>query len=135
MAPKDTFANRLSLALKIRDMTQQELAEKSGLGKSRISHYVCGRYEAKQDGLYQIAKALDVSEAWLMGYDCPMEREERSGKKSKAEDTASTRERLFGYFDDMTEEGQELLLRMAESLHCNYEKPPLSDMSQRASGT
>lgn len=135
MEPKDTFANRLRIALQIRGMTQQELAEKSGLGKSRISHYVCGRYEAKQDGLYRIAKALNVSEAWLMGYDCEMEREEHSVKKKFKAEAVSSRGRLCGYFDDMTEEGQELLLRMAESLHCNYERPPLHDMPRRTSGT
>lgn len=30
----------------------------------------------KQTGVYLIAKALDVSEAWLMGYDVPIERVE-----------------------------------------------------------
>jgi len=33
-----------------------------------------GRYEAKQEALYLIAKALNVNEAWLMGHDVPKER-------------------------------------------------------------
>ena len=32
-----------------------------------------GRYKAKQDGVYLLAQALNVSEVWLMGYDVPME--------------------------------------------------------------
>jgi hypothetical protein len=31
-------------------------------------------YEAKQTALYLLAKELGVSEAWLMGYDVPMDR-------------------------------------------------------------
>lgn len=70
----DTFQNRLNKALKIRDMKPVELAQRTGLSKARISQYTNGVYEAKQKALYLIAQALDVSEAWLMGHDVPMER-------------------------------------------------------------
>ena len=55
-------------------MKQVDLVEKTGLGKSAISQYCSGVYEPKQRALYKLAKALDVSEAWLMGYDVGMER-------------------------------------------------------------
>lgn len=71
---KDSFSKRLNEALSIRGMKPIELSEKTGLHKSRISQYINGVYEAKQDALYVIAKALNVNEAWLMGYDVPMER-------------------------------------------------------------
>ena len=32
----------------------------------------------KQDGIYLLAKALDVDEAWLMGLDVPMDRDDKS---------------------------------------------------------
>lgn len=48
--------------------------KKTGLGKSAVSQYYSGKYEPKQKGIYLIANALDVNEAWLMGYDVPMER-------------------------------------------------------------
>ena len=70
----DSFTNRLNEALSLRNMKQIELAEKSGLSKSRINHYVNGLYDAKQDAIFLMAKALDVNEAWLMGYDVPIER-------------------------------------------------------------
>lgn len=70
----DTFANRLNTAIRIRDIKPIELSEKTGIDKSKISSYMSGRYKAKQDGVYLLAKALDVNEAWLMGCDIPMER-------------------------------------------------------------
>lgn len=44
------------------------------IGRNDISQYVSGKFEPRQTKLYILAKALDVSEAWLMGYDVPMER-------------------------------------------------------------
>lgn len=73
---KDNFSSRLQKALTIRDMKQADLVEKTGLPKSAISQYVSGKYEPKQKGIFLIAQALDVSEAWLMGYDVPMNRVE-----------------------------------------------------------
>ena len=70
----DTFANRLCQAMKIRNIKAVELCEKTGIDKSKISSYMSGRYKAKQDGVYLLAKALNVNEAWLMGLDVPMEK-------------------------------------------------------------
>lgn len=70
----DTFTNRLNTAIRIRNIKPVELSEKTGIDKSKISSYMSGRYKAKQDGVYLLAKALDVNEAWLMGCDVPMER-------------------------------------------------------------
>lgn len=39
------------------------------LNKSDLSQYVSGKVEPGQDKLFVLAKALRVSEAWLMGYD------------------------------------------------------------------
>lgn len=44
------------------------------LGKSILSQYVSGRTEPGQDKLTILGLALNVSEAWLMGYDVPMDR-------------------------------------------------------------
>lgn len=71
---KETFSKRMKETMELRNMKQIELCEKTGLRKSAISQYLSGTYEPKQKGVYLIAKALDVSEAWLMGYDVPIER-------------------------------------------------------------
>lgn len=69
-----TVAERIRKALEIRGMKQIDLVERTGIGKSSISTYLSGDYEPKQKNLYKIAKVLDVSEAWLLGEDVPMER-------------------------------------------------------------
>lgn len=71
----DTFANRLNKAILLRNIKPIELSEKTGIDKSKISSYMSGRYKAKQDGVYLLARALNVNEAWLMGLDVPMDRE------------------------------------------------------------
>ena len=71
----DTFSNRLNLAMTIRNIKASLLSEQTGISKSSLSEYLNGKYEAKQNGIFLLAKALNVSEAWLMGCDVPMERD------------------------------------------------------------
>ena len=70
------IAERLKNALEIRDISQSELSRKTGIGKSSISTYLTGEYEPKQKNIYKMALALNVNEAWLMGADVPMERQD-----------------------------------------------------------
>lgn len=44
------------------------------LNKSDLSQFVNGKFTPGQWKLTILGLALDVSEAWLMGYDVPMER-------------------------------------------------------------
>lgn len=69
-----TPSARLKQALELRKMKQIELAEKTGISKPRISCYLSGKYEPKQEALYQLGKALNVAEMWLAGYDIPYDR-------------------------------------------------------------
>lgn len=62
-------AERIQKGLKIRDLKQSDLCRITGIPKSAMSQYIKGTFEPKQDRVYLIAKALDVSEAWLMGFD------------------------------------------------------------------
>ncbi len=74
----DTFSNRLKTAMRIRNIKATELSVKTGIAKSSLSEYINGKYEAKQDGVFLLARALNVNEAWLMGCDVPMERTDTS---------------------------------------------------------
>lgn len=69
------FNNRLKTAMNIKSVTQSELCEKTGIPKSAMSQYLSGNFKPKQNRTHSLAKALDVNEAWLMGYDVPMERQ------------------------------------------------------------
>lgn len=71
---KSTFAERLSEILQEQNIRQIDLCKKTGIGKSAMSQYLRGSFAPKQQKLYDLAAALNVSEAWLMGYDVPRER-------------------------------------------------------------
>lgn len=68
------FHIRLQQAMDMRKINQTELCEKTGIPKSAMSQYISGAFKPKQKRTYLLAQALDVDEAWLMGYDVPMER-------------------------------------------------------------
>ena len=67
------FAERLRMALDSRNMKATELSELTGINKSTISQYLSNEYVAKRDRIELFAKILNVNEAWLIGYDVPME--------------------------------------------------------------
>ena len=70
----ETCAQRIKTALKIREMKQVDLCNMAKVPKSSLSLYLSGAYEPRQDRLAEMSQVLNVSEAWLMGYDVPMER-------------------------------------------------------------
>lgn len=69
-----SIASRLREAMDIRGKKQVDLERETGVNRSAISRYLSGEYEPKSKPIYELARALDVSEQWLMGYDAPMER-------------------------------------------------------------
>lgn len=71
-----TFSRRLSQIMSDTGVSAAELSRKTGISEAVISQYRSGKYEPKQDRLEEFAKAFNVSEAWLMGYDVPMDRKE-----------------------------------------------------------
>ena len=75
MAEKVSCAYRIREAFRIKDMTQADLCRATGIKKSAMSQYCSGSLVPRQDRTHIIAVALNVSEAWLMGFDVPMERQ------------------------------------------------------------
>lgn len=73
---KEACYKRIRQAMELRGIKAVDLVQATGLGKSAISQYISGKYEPKQVAIHKIAKALNVSEAWLMGYDVPIQRAE-----------------------------------------------------------
>ena len=73
---KEACYKRIRQAMELRGIEAVDLVQATGLGKSAISQYISGKYEPKQVAIHKIAKALNVSEAWLMGYDVPIQRAE-----------------------------------------------------------
>lgn len=67
-------SDRLKELMANRDVKQVDITSATGITKGALSSYISGRYEPKQDNIYLLAKYFNVSEAWLMGYDVPMEK-------------------------------------------------------------
>lgn len=72
--PIAEFKNRLREALNIRGMKAAELSRRAKVPEGAISYYLAGKSQPKGDRLHQLSVELGVSEAWLLGYDIPMDR-------------------------------------------------------------
>ena len=105
-----TCADRLKEALTIKGLKQSDLCRLTGIPKSAISQYISGAFEPKQDRVYLLSKALNVSEAWLMGLDVPMEREKNA--PSESESLTEGEQMLIDLFRRVPEEQQQLVLQM-----------------------
>ncbi|WP_411842214.1 LexA family protein [Salinicoccus sp. HZC-1] len=66
---ENIFQERLKQAIKESGLSQAEVSKRSGISRGSITDYLKGRYEAKQDKVYDLAKVLGVRSEWLMGYN------------------------------------------------------------------
>ncbi|HFI0088616.1 TPA: helix-turn-helix domain-containing protein [Streptococcus suis] len=73
-----------------RNLRQVDILEKSKpyqielgvkMGRSALSQYVTGNSKPDDKKLSLLSKTLNVSEAWLMGYDVPREREIKNSQQ------------------------------------------------------
>ena len=108
---QETISVRIKKALKIKGMKQAELCKLANIPKSSLSQYLSGDFEPKQDRIYLIAKALNVSEAWLMGFDVPMERQAKM-VSSEEPKLSEGEQMLLDLFRLVPEDKQELVLQM-----------------------
>ena len=68
-------SRRIREILSLRNLSQQELADKSGVAKASISQYVNGTHVPGNKKAGQMAEVLKCDPLWLMGFDVPMEKE------------------------------------------------------------
>lgn len=80
---KKELRDRLQEAMGVRGLRAVDIVERTGIPKGTISYYISGKTEPKSDRLYILAQALDVNEAWLLGYDVPMTRTEDQKKNDQ----------------------------------------------------
>ena len=71
---KVDIKERIKQGLEIREITQSQLATRANIDKGQLSSYISGKYKPRQNNIDALAVALNVNEAWLMGFDVPMER-------------------------------------------------------------
>lgn len=61
--------DRINEGMTMRGLTAAELAVKAGMNKSSLSRYLSGETIPRSLAIGKLAAALDVSPAWLLGYD------------------------------------------------------------------
>lgn len=101
--------DRIKEAMELKGIKQAELVEKTGIDKGQISSYLSGKYKPKQVNLELIARALFVDEAWLMGFDVPMERAEHKTSKIEAP-------LIMQYYDMLNDIGKREATKRVEEL-------------------
>ena len=78
------FAGRLKELMDLHSYKQVDILNKTlpeqknlniSLSKSQLSHYVNVKVEPSADRIYLIAKSFNVDEAWLLGFDVPMRKD------------------------------------------------------------
>lgn len=79
------------------------------LNKSDLSQYVSGKVEPNQDKLFILARALNVNEAWLMGYDVQV-------SKDFSENSAAYDFQLIEKFSLLNKRDQEIVMGMIDSM-------------------
>lgn len=80
MNQKSEFKDRLHEVMKLKGLRATDIVTHTSIPKGAISYYLSGKTQPKSDRLYILAKYLNVSEAWLLGYDVPMARTEMQKK-------------------------------------------------------
>ena len=115
MLEKVSCAERIRRGLTIREMSQKDLCDATGIPKSAMSQYCKGSFVPKQNRTALIAKALNVDEAWLMGYDVPMEKEEPAPENESGH-------RLPAGYDKLTPENRAIVDRLIADLANNQSK-------------
>lgn len=105
-----TIAERLNEAIKLKGKKQIDLVQGTGVNKSTISRYLRGEREPKQTALLKLARVLDVSEAWLMGFDVSMERNKTL--TSERQMLSEGEKMLLELFNQVPKDQQRMVIEM-----------------------
>lgn len=99
MSNKVEFRDRLREAMQERGLRAADLVERTEIPKVTISYYLSGKTQPKADRVYKIAQVLDVSEAWLMGYDVAKSRTEAQKKNDQVVKLVAQLKNNVGFYD------------------------------------
>ena len=122
---KSSLKSRLYEAMTIRGKKAVDLTRELDIPKSAVSQYLSGKSQNMDSArLYAIAKYLDVSEPWLLGYDVPMERQDPAELGTLAADLLLNADvlRLVQIYSELEEADKNMLLMLAENMHNKTKK-------------
>lgn len=111
LTQKSTLKHRLHEALTMRNKKAVDLSRDLKIPKSAISQYLSGKSQNMDSGrLYSICRYLDVNEAWIMGFDVPMEREKN--KLSENGELTENKKKLIDFVMSVPDEKAEKILQV-----------------------
>lgn len=119
----ETTSTRLKKIMQERDLRQVDILRLAEpyctesnikLTKSDMSQFVSGKVVPGQWKLTLLGKALNVSEAWLMGLDVPMER--RTNKNQADHNDQPDREEFIRLFETLNQENRQRILDLMRVL-------------------
>lgn len=122
---KSNTADRLKQIMAERKIKQVDIlrsakpfCDKYGvkLAKNDLSQYVNGKVEPGQEKLTILGLALNVSEAWLMGFDVPMGRESKKEQSPISGGQSNIKLELIHFVDCLSDEQAALALRVLKSI-------------------
>lgn len=103
-APSSQFKDRLRKAREDKGLSQAQLADKTGLQPSAVSHFEAGRRSPSFDNLRVLADALGVTTDHLLG------------REQKAGFAGPVAEKLFRRAGQMSTRDLEILAEFADTL-------------------
>ena len=115
---KENTSDRLKQLMNERKLKQVDILNLSlpyckkyniKMNKSDISQYVSGKVEPSHAKLVVLGFALNVTEAWLMGFDVPKERKETALQAEKDFD-------FFYKYSMLNERDKKIILNMIDSM-------------------
>lgn len=121
---KESTSDRLEQLMNERKLKQVDILNLSlpyckkyniKMNKSDISQYVSGKVEPSQEKLVVLGMALNVSEAWLMGFDVSPIRKDNSKEAEKDVD-------LLWKFSMLEQRDKETILDMIDVMLSRKEK-------------
>jgi len=129
---KENTSVRLKQIMKERQLRQVDILEKCKpfcqrfdvkLGRNDLSQYVNGKVEPRQEKLSVLGYALNVSEAWLMGFDVPMERTGTSTTKKESP-------KIITYYNQLNPTGKEAATEQVRLLTLDEKYTRLDKITQ-----
>jgi repressor LexA len=104
-------AMRLRKAMEAKNLTPQELSNKSGVSKGSISLYLSGQNEPRTRNAGKMAEVLEVEPMWLMGFS-----EEIINASGTAQRLALYQKELSKMVNNMNDEQRKSLMEFAQYL-------------------
>lgn len=89
------------------------------MNKSDISQYCSGKTEPNQEKLFVLSKALNVNEAWLMGFDVPVNSQESKNCNDINYHFDYNEEILLTEYRKLNNIGKKKLISTAKEMNCS----------------